>query len=153
MVGFKRAPRKIATCCSRPSRWPLVVLPSVGAAAPALPVWDDFSSGFSVGPVGSSARWFYFATPDGAFVGDDGNTFAGGGALTVVPKGTAPGSQLPAYSRTVAQEQISGLPGGLDHVKWLAYMNHLSSSRVPGFDAPLGARMATTQPSRTPSRF
>ena len=41
------------------------VLPSVGAAAPTVPVWDDFSNGFSVGPIGSSAKWFYFATPDG----------------------------------------------------------------------------------------
>jgi len=47
--------------------------PSVGAA-PAVPVWDDFSAGFTVGPIGSTAKWFYFATPDGAFVGDDGNT-------------------------------------------------------------------------------
>jgi hypothetical protein len=51
------------------------LVPSTGAAAPSLPVWDDFSAGFSVGPVGSNAKWFYFATPDGAFVGDDGNTF------------------------------------------------------------------------------
>ena len=49
-------------------------LPSVGAAAPTVPVWDDFSNGFSVGPIGSSAKWFYFATPDGSFVGDDGHT-------------------------------------------------------------------------------
>jgi Family of unknown function (DUF6081) len=117
------------------------VLPSVGAAAPALPVWDDFSAGFTVGPIGSSAKWFYFATPDGAFVGDDGNTFTAGGTLTVIPKGTHPRTQLPAYSKTVAQEQMSGLPGGLDHVKWLVYMNHLSSSGVPGFDAPVGQKL------------
>jgi hypothetical protein len=48
--------------------------PSVGNAEPAIPVWDDFSAGFTVGPVGSSAKWFYFATPDGAFVSDDGVT-------------------------------------------------------------------------------
>jgi Family of unknown function (DUF6081) len=117
------------------------VPPSVGAAAPAVPVWDDFGGGFTVGSIGSSAKWFYFATPDGAFVGDDGNTFTARGALTVVPKGTNPSTHLPAYSKTVAQEQISGLPGGLDHVKWLVYMNHLSSSGVPGFDAPLGQKL------------
>jgi len=119
----------------------LVAVPSVGAAAPALPVWDDFSSGFTVGPIGSSAKWFYFGTPDGAFVGDDANTFTAHGTLTVVPKGTNPGTHLPAFSKTVAQEQTSGLPGGLDHVKWLVYMNHLSSSGVPGFDAPLGQKL------------
>ncbi|HEY1294264.1 MAG TPA: DUF6081 family protein [Chloroflexota bacterium] len=117
------------------------VLPPAAAAAPALPVWDDFSSGFTVGPIGSSAKWFYFATPDGAFVGDDGNTFTTHGTLTVAPKGTNPHTQLPAYSKTVAQEQTSGLPGGLDHVKWLVYMNHLASSGVPGFDAPLGQKL------------
>jgi hypothetical protein len=117
------------------------VMPSVGAAAPTVPVWDDFSSGFSVGPIGSSAKWFYFATPDGAFVGDDGNTFTAGPTLTVVPKGANSRTQLPAFSKTVAQEQTSGLPGGLDHVKWLVYMNHLSSSGVPGFDAPLGQKL------------
>jgi hypothetical protein len=116
-------------------------LPSVGAAAPALPVWDDFSNGFSVGPIGSSAKWFYFGTPDGAFVGDDGNTVTAGGALTVLPKGTNPTTHFPAYAKTVAQEPISGLAGGLDHVKWLVYMNHLSSSGVPGFDAPLGQKL------------
>src|SRR5215471_6020504 len=119
----------------------LVAMPSVGAAAPALPVWDDFSSGFTVGPIGSSAKWFYFATPDGGFVGDDGNTFTTHGTVTVVPRGSNPSTHLPAYSRTVAQEQVSGLPGGLDHVKWLVFMNHLSSSGVPGFDAPLGQKL------------
>jgi hypothetical protein len=43
--------------------------------------------------------------------------------------------------KTVAQEQSSGLPGGLDHVKWLVRMNHLSSSGFPGFDAPLGQKL------------
>jgi Family of unknown function (DUF6081) len=116
-------------------------LPSVVTAAPPIPIWDDFSSGFNVGPIGSSAKWFYFGTPDGAFVGDDGNTFTTGGTLTVLPKGTNPRTHLPAYSKTVAPEPISGLPGGLDHVKWLVYMNHLSSGGVPGFDAPLGQKL------------
>jgi len=116
-------------------------LPSVGNAALAVPVWDDFSAGFTVGPIGSSAKWFYFATPDGAFVGDDGLTSTAHGALTVVPKGSNPTTHRPAFARTVAQEQISGLPGGLDHVKWLVYMNHLSSSGFPGFDAPPGQKL------------
>ena len=34
-----------------------------------------------------------------------------------------------------------GLPGGLDHVKWLAYMNHTSSLGYPGFDAPASGEL------------
>jgi hypothetical protein len=117
------------------------ILPTVGVAAPTIPVWDDFSDGFTVGPIGSTAKWFYFATPDGAFVGDDGNTYTAGQTLTVLPRGTNPRSRLPAFSKTVAQESVSGLAGGLDHVKWLVYMNHLASSGVPGFDAPLGQKL------------
>jgi len=115
--------------------------PTIGHAAPGLPVWDDFTSGFTVGPVGSAAKWFYFATPDGSFVGDDGSTATPHGTLTVVPKSQNPTTQRPEFSKTVAQEQTSGLPGGLDHVKWLVYMNHLSSSGFPGFDAPQGQKL------------
>jgi hypothetical protein len=119
----------------------LGTFPSVGNAASAVTVWDDFSAGITVGPIGSSAKWFYFATPDGTFVGDDGITSTAHSTLTVVPKGSNPTTHRPAFSKTVAQEQISGLPGGLDHVKWLVYMNHLSSSGFPGFDAPPGQKL------------
>jgi hypothetical protein len=71
----------------------------VGNAAPALPVWDDFSAGFTVGPIGSSAKWFYFATPDGSFVGDDGLTSTAHGTLTVVPKGLNPTTHRPAFAK------------------------------------------------------
>jgi hypothetical protein len=33
------------------------------------------------------------------------------------------------------------LPGGIDHVKWLVYMNHLASSGFPGFDAVPGREL------------
>jgi len=133
--------RRIVFACFVSLALGIGVVPGVGAAAPAIPVWDDFSAGFTVGPIGSTAKWFYFATPDGAFVGDDGNAFTAGRTLTVLPRGTNPGTHLPAFSKTVAHEQVSGLPGGLDHVKWLVYMNHLSSTGVPGFDAPLGQKL------------
>jgi hypothetical protein len=119
----------------------LGTFPSVGNAASAVSVWDDFSAGISIGPIGSSAKWFYFATPDGSFVGDDGITSTAHSTLTVIPKGSNPTTHRPAFSKTVAQEQTSGLPGGLDHVKWLVYMNHLSSSGFPGFDAPPGQKL------------
>ena len=106
-------------------------------------VWDDFRGGFSVGT--PDARWFYFAS--GPFVGDDGiaSTSRAGG-LTVRARGTNPTTGEPAFTRTLGQEGAadnpSALPGGLDHVKWLAYMNHLASSGVPGFDAVAGRELA-----------
>ena len=106
-------------------------------------VWDDFRGGFSVGA--PDAKWFYFTS--GPFVGDDGiaSTSRAGG-LTVRAKGTHPTTGKPAFTRTLGQEGAadnpSALPGGLDHVKWLVYMNHLASSGVPGFDAVAGRELA-----------
>jgi hypothetical protein len=106
-------------------------------------VWDDFRQGFTVGT--PDARWFYFAS--GPFVGDDGiaSTSRADG-LAVRAKGTHPTTGEPAYTRTLGQEGAadnpSALPGGLDHVKWLVYMNHRASSGVPGFDAVAGRELA-----------
>jgi hypothetical protein len=117
-----------------------------GAAAAAdeyALVWDDFRRGFSVGA--PDAKWFYFAT--GPFVGDDGiASTAPAGGLTVRARGTHPTTGKPAFTRTLGQEGAAdnpaGLPGGVDHVKWLAYMNHLASSGFPGFDAVEGRELA-----------
>jgi hypothetical protein len=103
-------------------------------------VWDTFRGGFNVGAPGSSAKWFYFGAP--GFVADDGRTATGkGGGLLVVAKGQNPTTGLPAFTKTVAQEQQSGLPGAFDHVKWLVYMNHFSSRGYPGFDALPGKQL------------
>jgi hypothetical protein len=96
-------------------------------------VWDDFKDGFDASG-GPDARWFYFAAPP--FVGDDGIETTSNKGLKVVPTGTNPHTGKPAFVSTVAQEEENGgLPGGLDHVKWLVYMNHTASSGYPGFDA------------------
>jgi hypothetical protein len=93
--------------------------------------WDNFANGFSVNSPG--AKWFYFGT--GSFVGNNGKTSTFHGGMNIWAPGSNPQTGQPAFTKTVEPEHISGLPGGLDHVKWLVYMNHLSSRNVPGFDA------------------
>jgi hypothetical protein len=108
-------------------------LPVNSQPSEQLMVWDDFTQGFSSGASGS--RWFSFNV--GPFVGNDGvvSTSPGGG-LTVTAAGRNPSTGQPAFTLTVPQETDSNsLPGGLDHVKWLAYMNHQASTGFPGFDA------------------
>jgi hypothetical protein len=96
--------------------------------------WDNFSNGFSVGAPGSGSKWFHFGTgPD--FTGDDGQTSPFHGGMYVWSPTSHPTTGLPTFIKTVKPEHISGLPGGLDHVKWLVYMNHFSSYGYPGFDA------------------
>jgi hypothetical protein len=112
---------------------------TTGAGAAVL-TWDNFGDGFTVGAPGSSAKWFYFAA--NGFVGDDGIATTGrGGGLLVRAKGRNAATGLPAFTKTVAQEQESGLPGGFDHVKWLVYMNHFSTGGYPGFDAVPGKQL------------
>lgn len=91
-------------------------------------VWDDFSTGFK------DEAWFYFSA--GPYIGNDGNVTTSNKGLEVVSKGTNPVTGEPAFTRTLAQEtENGGLPGAIDHVKWLAYMNHSSTKGFPGFDA------------------
>ena len=115
----------------------LGVMPGSIIAVNDLPKWDTFKTGFTVGAPGSSAKWFYFAA--GGFVGDDGIATTSPNGLSVRSSGTFDGH--PAFTKTVAQEQFSGLPGGFDHVKWLVYMNHFASTGVPGFDALPGQQV------------
>lgn len=103
-------------------------------------VWDDFKDGFLAnGPNDDQpdAKWFYFNAGT-IFVGDDGDESISHNDLLVLSD--------PAFISTVGQEFSEdnpfGLPGGFDHVKWLVYMNHLSSSGVPGFDAVPGQELA-----------
>jgi hypothetical protein len=101
-------------------------------------VWDDFRSGFSVNA--PDAKWFHFGA--GPYVGDDGIVTTSSQGMSVVPTGVNPDTGQPAFVRTIGQEHTSGgLPGGLDHVKWLSYMNHFSSAGYPGFDAQPGQEL------------
>lgn len=103
-------------------------------------VWDDFRNGFTADS--PDAKWFYFAA--GPYVGDDGVPTTSRSGLRVVSSGTNPTTGQPAFVRTLGQEgspSNPGLPAGLDHVKWLAFMNHQASSGYPGFDAAEGQEL------------
>ena len=101
---------------------------------------DDFSAGFSAD--GSNAKWFYFAA--GPYVGNDGIVSTSSNGLRVVSSGTNPRTGKPMFTKTLGQEDDAndnpfGLPGGVDHVKWLAYTTHQSSTPgVTGYDASVG---------------
>jgi hypothetical protein len=107
--------------------------------------WDDFHNGFAVD--GPGAKWFYFSFSQpggGTYVGDDGTVTTSAHGLDVVSSGVNPATGLPAFTQTMAQEDDNafGLPGQLDHIKWLAYMNHTATSGVPGFDAVAGEELS-----------
>jgi hypothetical protein len=118
----------------------LIVFFSSFATASTLPgttkvTWDDFSNGFS------EKKWFYFNA--GPFTGDDGIVTTSNKGLEVVSSGINPKTREPAFTKTLAQEEVNGgLPGGIDHVKWLAYMNNTSSKGYPGFDAVSGKELS-----------
>ena len=97
---------------------------------------DDFSDGFSA--QGPDAEYFYFAA--GPYVGDDGIESTSSKGLRVISSGTNRRTGKPAFTRTLGQEDNGvdnplGLPGGIDHVKWLVYANHQAPSGVAGFEA------------------
>lgn len=101
----------------------------------ATTLYDDFRNGFSAS--GPTDKWGYFGFGPN-FTGDDGIESVSGQGLRVVPRGVNPQTGKPAFTKTVVQEsdpRSLGLPGGVDHVKWLVYANHLSSRGWPGFDA------------------
>ncbi|WP_449536521.1 DUF6081 family protein [Ferdinandcohnia sp. Marseille-Q9671] len=79
----------------------------------------------------------------GTYTGNDGTVTTSNKGLKVVSSGTHPTTGEPAFTRTLAQEHANGgLPGAIDHVKWLAYMNHYSSKGFPGFDAISGKELS-----------
>ena len=106
-------------------------------------VWDDFSKGFTVGDLGTSAKWFYFGA--GPFVGNDGVATTSNKGLRVAPPAINPSTGMPAFSLTLGQEGAAdnpfGLPAGIDHVKWLVYANAISTMGYPGFDAVPGREL------------
>lgn len=101
--------------------------------------WDDFDDGFSADSADS--KWFYFSA--GPFVGNDGIETTSNKGLSVVASGVKPDTGKPAFTLGLGQEdENGGLPGGLDHVKWLVFANHLATSGYPGFDAVPGRELA-----------
>jgi hypothetical protein len=128
-----------ATCATLSSDMrilsPLAIIFALAAptASADSSVWDDFHHGLTVDAPGS--KWFHFSA--GPFVADDGVTSTSAEGLRVVARGVNPGTGEPAFTKTVGQEEVNGgLPGGLDHPKFLVYANHTATSGVPGFDAP-----------------
>lgn len=109
------------------------------AALPYIVRWDDFQRGFSVD--GPDARWFYFAA--GSYVGNDGIIHTDRLGLHVISTGRNAVTGDPAFTRTIGQEhENGGLPGALDHVKWLAFMSNTASTGFPGFDAVPGRTLS-----------
>ncbi|MEU7587818.1 DUF6081 family protein [Micromonospora sp. NPDC049230] len=101
-----------------------------------MTVWDDFNDGFKT--EGADARWAYYRLGD--YVGDDAEVSTSAEGLRAVSPGRHPSTGEPAFTRTLPQEGgPEAVPGALDHVKWLAYPNHLASSGHLGFDADPGA--------------
>ncbi len=83
-----------------------------------------------------------------------------GGAARRREGGTNPATGEPAFARTLGQEGAAdnpfGLPGGIDHVKWLYYINRTNAETgQPGFKAPTDGRelvCAATIGGRTTAR-
>lgn len=107
--------------------------------APYRLVWDDFGDGFTAS--GPQARWSYQTA--GPHVADDGVATTSAAGLQVVSSGSNPQTGEPAFVRTLAPEpeNPAGLPGTLDHVKWLVHSTHVASTGRPGFDAVPGQRL------------
>jgi hypothetical protein len=108
-------------------------------------VWDDFQNGFTLGAPGSSSKWFYQQV--GALVYNDGTPDTDRHGVHINPLGKNPHTGQPAYTFTAGQEDDPtqnpyGLPGDIDHPKFLAYANHIASTGVPGFDLIPGQEMA-----------
>lgn len=101
-------------------------------------VYDDFKGGFSANT--PTSKWFYFSA--GPFVGNGGIESTSGRGLSVRAAGTNSVTGEPAFNNTVAPDSQSGIPGGVDHVKWLVYANHPATSGFPGFDAIPGKEVA-----------
>jgi hypothetical protein len=103
-------------------------------------VWDDFSDGLAIS--GPQASWSYQAL--GAHVADDGVASTAAAGLRVVASGTHPQTGAPAFVRTMAPEteNPAGLPGLLDHAKWLVQSTHVASTGQRGFDVVSGQRLS-----------
>jgi hypothetical protein len=98
---------------------------------------DDFRTGFSAGA--PDARWrFVQARAD--LTANDADVTLDRFGLRLTAPGRNPTTGEPAFTKTVPSEvdNPGGLPGFVDHAKWIAYVNRQASSGVQGFDAVPG---------------
>jgi len=102
-------------------------------------VWDSFSGGFTQGA--TTAKWYHPSM--GTFVTNDANTVILSNGLYVGARGVNASTGLPAFELSMGREETNGgMPGMLDHAKWLAYMNHVATSGYSGHDAVAGQELA-----------
>ncbi|GAA0707083.1 hypothetical protein Drose_14775 [Dactylosporangium roseum] len=100
-------------------------------------LWEsDFRTGFTAGA--PDAHW-RFVQPTADIVANDAVIGLGRDGLRLVASGLHPVTGEPAFTKTVASEvDTGGIPGFVDHAKWIAYVNRQASSGIQGFDAVPG---------------
>ncbi|HEY6796943.1 MAG TPA: DUF6081 family protein [Kineosporiaceae bacterium] len=105
-------------------------------------VQEDFREGLLL--TGPAARWAYQSA--GPHVADDGRVSTGPDGLHVAASGVHPATGQPQFVRSVApaDRDQGGLPGTLDHVKWLVQASHVASSGHRGLDVPDGHRLTVS---------
>lgn len=97
-------------------------------------VIDDFKRDFKVNS--ADGKWNYFAF--GSYIGNDGVASTSkpkGGVLKVVSPGKSASGE-PAFTLTAPPN--GGVPGDIEHVKWLVFANATSSAGYPGYDTAAG---------------
>nr|BAU98034.1 hypothetical protein [Streptomyces sp. RI-77] len=95
---------------------------------------DDFSGGFATS--GPGARWTHI--PFGGGVGQNAVATTSRRGLRLAATGSNPRTGDPAFTLTLGQHETSGLPGTLDHIKWLSYPDQRTSEGTLGFAAEPG---------------
>lgn len=132
----------------------LVVVATLATTAPAGAgragvehlLREDFGSGFAPAPAGPWSLFRYDGRLGGSYIADDGVTATSASeGLSVRAAGSNPTTGDPAFTRTMAQEDDNafGLPGQLDHFKWLAVSSRTAASGWPGYEAPAGRELVT----------
>ena len=112
----------------------------VSAKAGDVTWHDNFAEGFRVGKSGSEAKWNLLEAED--FYPNDGIVTVGENGLNVIPKGVHPISGEPAFTQTLAPASPeAAIPGVLDHIKWVTFVNAHSSKGFSGFDTPPGTKL------------
>jgi hypothetical protein len=98
-------------------------------ATPEMPLTDGFQNGLDL-----SHTWAL--TSLGSFTADDGIVTASPSGLHIRSSGTNPATGQPAFT-------LEGR-GELNHLKWMADTQHVSSRGYPGFDAAPGEVLSCT---------
>jgi hypothetical protein len=95
---------------------------------------EDFSEGLAIG-ARPPARWCTVSA--GPYTAADGIATISAAGLRVTSKRRNGYTGEPTFTSTVAPDP-AGLPGTLDHVKWMAHTTQVASAGYPGFDASPG---------------